>query len=249
MARDPYQVLGVQRGASQDEIKRAYRQKAKECHPDLHPDDPNANQKMNEVNEAYDLLMHPEKYSAWQQQQQRPQGGGYGNPYQQNPYQQYGGFNPFGQQGYGGWVDLDDLFGYGARRRYASSAFPPPEEMPFDSPAIRAAVQDLRAGRYGDALNVLNRSIQADRDARWHYLFALALQGAGNTMTAQQEMQRAVNMDPGNALYRQLLEQYRQTGQVYEQRARGFNLRAMDPSRLCMGVCLANLFCNFCRCC
>ena len=74
MARDPYQVLGVQRGASQDEIKRAYRQKAKECHPDLHPDDPNANQKMNEVNEAYDLLMHPEKYSAWQQQQQRARG-------------------------------------------------------------------------------------------------------------------------------------------------------------------------------
>ncbi|MBQ7520958.1 MAG: hypothetical protein IJU12_11615, partial [Clostridia bacterium] len=186
-------------------------------------------------------------------QQQRPQGGGYqgyGNPYQQNPYQQYGGFNPFGQQGYGGWVDLDDLFGYGARRRSSAGAsFPPPQEMPGDSPGLRVAVQDIRSGRWADALSALSRMDPGEHTARWHYLYALAQQGAGNTMTAQQEMQRAVNMEPGNALYRQLLEQYRQTGQVYEQRARGFNMRAMDPSRLCMGIFLANLCCNFCRCC
>ncbi len=245
MTRDPYQVLGVSPGASQEEIKRAYRQKAKECHPDLHPDDPNANQKMNEVNEAYDLLMHPEKYQSWQQQRQRPQSGGYGS--YGNPYQQYGGFNPFGQQGYGGWVDLDDLFGYGARSRGFS--FQPPQEMPEDSPAMRAAVQDIRAGRWADALGLLNRMTSAERTARWHYLCALAHQGAGNTMTAQQEIQRAVQMAPGNTLYRQLLEQYHQAGEVYEQRARGFNMRAMNPSRLCMGFFLANLLCNFCRCC
>lgn len=245
MTRDPYQVLGVSPGASQEEIKRAYRQKAKECHPDLHPEDPKANEKMNEVNEAYDLLMHPDKHQSWQQQRQRPQSGGYGA--YGNPYQQAGGFNPFGQQGYGGWVDLDDLFGYSARSRGA--AFPPPQEMPGDSPAVRAAVQDIRSGRWMDALNVLNRTPPAERSARWHYLCALAQQGMGNSMTAQQEMQLAANMDPGNALYRQLLGQYRQAGQVYEQRARGFNMRAMDPSRLCMGFFLANLLCRFCRFC
>ena len=76
MVTDPRKVLGVSETASQDEIKRAYRRKAKECHPDLHPNDPDAAKKMNELNEAYDMLMNPEKYANRQQQQ---------NPYSGNP--------------------------------------------------------------------------------------------------------------------------------------------------------------------
>lgn len=49
MVTDPRKVLGVSETASQDEIKRAYRRKAKECHPDLHPNDPDAAKKMNEL--------------------------------------------------------------------------------------------------------------------------------------------------------------------------------------------------------
>ena len=56
MVQDPYRVLGIDKNATEEEIKKAYRKKAKECHPDLHPDDPDAQQKMNEVNEAYDML-------------------------------------------------------------------------------------------------------------------------------------------------------------------------------------------------
>ena len=96
MVTDPRKVLGVSETASQDEIKRAYRRKAKECHPDLHPNDPDAAKKMNELNEAYDMLMNPEKY-ANRQQQQNPYGG---NPYSGNPYggSSYGG-NPYGSYG------------------------------------------------------------------------------------------------------------------------------------------------------
>ena len=68
MVQDPYKVLGVSPDASQDEIKKAYRRKAKENHPDLHPDDPNATQKMNEINEAYDMCMNPDKYRVRREQ-------------------------------------------------------------------------------------------------------------------------------------------------------------------------------------
>ena len=54
--KDPYEVLGVPRGASDEEIKAAYRRLAKQYHPDYHPDDPKAAEKMNEINAAYDAI-------------------------------------------------------------------------------------------------------------------------------------------------------------------------------------------------
>lgn len=56
MARDPFEVLGIRRDASDDEIKSAYRKLAKKYHPDLNPGDETAAQKMHEVNEAYDRI-------------------------------------------------------------------------------------------------------------------------------------------------------------------------------------------------
>ena len=54
--RDPYEVLGVQRGASDDEIKKAYRAKCKRWHPDLNPNDPTAEEHFKEVQAAYDAI-------------------------------------------------------------------------------------------------------------------------------------------------------------------------------------------------
>ena len=80
MIEDPYKILGVNPGASDEEIKQAYRKLAKKYHPDLNPGDQEAAKKMQQVNEAYDQIKNPQKAG--------PQGGG--------GYDPFGGFDPFG---------------------------------------------------------------------------------------------------------------------------------------------------------
>jgi len=96
--RDLYEVLGLQKGASDDEIKKAYRKLAKKYHPDLNPGDKEAEQKMKEVNGAYEVLSDADKKAR---------------------YDQYGfaGIDPnyagSGAGGFGGFQDFDlgDIFG------------------------------------------------------------------------------------------------------------------------------------------
>ena len=59
--RDYYEVLGLSKGATDDEIKKAYRRLAKQYHPDMNPGDKVAENKFKEVNEAYDVLGDPDK--------------------------------------------------------------------------------------------------------------------------------------------------------------------------------------------
>ncbi len=113
--RDYYEVLGVDKNASADEIKKAYRKVAKMYHPDLHPGDADAESKFKEANEAYDVLSDAEKKSKYDQFghaafDQTAGGGAYG-----------GGFGG----GFGGFEDIFSSFfgggfgGGGASRRNA----------------------------------------------------------------------------------------------------------------------------------
>ncbi|MEW6105811.1 MAG: DnaJ domain-containing protein, partial [Bacillota bacterium] len=65
--RDYYEVLGVDRNASQDEIKKAFRKLARKYHPDMNKEDPSAEEKFKEINEAYEVLSDPEKRRRYDQ--------------------------------------------------------------------------------------------------------------------------------------------------------------------------------------
>ena len=115
--RDYYEVLGVDKSASQDEIKRAYRTLAKKYHPDVSKE-ANAEEKFKEVQEAYDNLGDEDKRKRYDQFGFNDPTGGFGGG------QGFDGFSGFGgAQGFGGFEDIfSSFFGGGGQRQQIGRA-------------------------------------------------------------------------------------------------------------------------------
>lgn len=112
--RDYYEVLGVSKQATDEEIKSAYRKKAKECHPDLHPNDKTAEERFKELNEANEVLSNPKKRAQYDQFGfDGPSMGG--NPFGGSGG--FGGFQGFEGFGFGGLDSIFDMFSGGMGRQ------------------------------------------------------------------------------------------------------------------------------------
>lgn len=236
---DPYQILGVSRDASEEDIAQAYRKLAKKYHPDLNPGDMEAEKKMQEINAAYDRIKN----------------GAADGPQNGDPYGErqnhYGRQNPYGRQGpYGGGgqrnpyegTPFEDIFGgaYEQQSRYRQQR--PTAHAP--SARMRNVNSFVVAGRYDQAIQVLSET--EERDAEWYFYSALANAGQGNRVTALNHAREAVRKEPGNEAYNELLDQFETGSFEYRQAGQGYGFDMSNAYSTVMRLCLTQICCLMC---
>ena len=222
MVQDPYKVLGLAPDASDEEVKKAYRELAKKYHPDLHPGDEEAAKRMNEINTAYDQIKSGSIPSAYTS-------GPYQSQSQADPWQDFGG-----RANWYGWAGQQQQTQQNERSEYT------------------AALNYIRNGMYREALNALSGVPGPERDGRWYYLCAVSNMYQGNRIAALEQAKKAAEIDPGNEEYHRLVEQLQSGGDYYTNYTRSYRgglnpdrlCMSMCASYLCLGpMCGYHFFC------
>lgn len=225
---DPYKVLGISRDATDDEVKKAYRELSRKYHPDANINNPNkdkAEEMFKLVQQAYDQIMYERKNG----------GSGYGS-YGSGNYGSGGyGSGPFG--GFGGFGDFGSGT-YGSGNTGSSS-------YSQDDSYYTAAANYINSRHFQEALNVLNNI--ENRTAQWYFLSSLANNGLGNNIMALDFARKAYAMEPNNATYQRLVQTLESGGQWYTDRQYSYG---GDPGSMfccsdpCTTLCLMNLCCH-----
>ena len=191
---NPYEVLGVPENADDATVKKAYRELVKKYHPDNFKDNPLAdlaNEKLQEVNEAYDMITKSRS----------------------------GGSSSYSSgSSYGGSSS------YGANSKFAY---------------VRNLIQQRR---FADADAELNRA--NDQSAEWHFLKGCVCVSRGWHFEGIQHLQTAVNMDPTNPEYRNMLNNINMRRSTYNQMGNNYGYHRNDD----MCNCCSNLICADCCC-
>ena len=174
--KDPYQILGVSESASDEEIKKAYRELARKYHPDNYHDNPLedlAQEKMKEINAAYEQITRDRAAG------RRPGSSG--------GYSGYGGASSYG--GYGGYGSYG---GYGGSQSYSGQAS-----------VLQQVRIAINTGNISRAEALL--ASYSDHNAEWNFLKGAVCYRRGWMDEALRYYRTACQMDPGNAEYRQAL--------------------------------------------
>lgn len=207
MVQDPYKVLGVSRDASEEEIKKAYRELSKKYHPDLNPGDASAAKRMSDINAAYDQIQKGETGPSY--------GGSYGSGSSGNggSYGSYGRYGSSGGYGSYGGFGFDDFFSGFGGNTYGSGRYGSQNQERGEYQAARTYI---RNGMYKEALNALSGVEINERDARWYYLYAMANYKSGNRVAALEAAKRACEIEPDNEEYQKLLRSIQNGSSYYD---------------------------------
>ena len=206
---DPYKILGVPEDASDEEIKKAYRELARKYHPDNYHDNPLedlAQEKMKEINAAYEQITK-ERASG------RRTGGAGGA---------YGG----GSYGYGGYQSYG---GYGSSQSYSGQ-----------SSVLQQARIAINTGNISRAEALLAN--YSDHNAEWNFLKGVVCYRRGWMDEALRYYRTAVQMDPGNAEYRQALDYMEGTDDTAYRPGGSFG--TLCSGNPCLSLCCLYTLCS-----
>jgi len=213
---DPYKVLGIDRSASDDDVKKAYRKLSRKYHPDANVNNPNkdkAEEMFKLVQQAYKQIMKERSgdYSS--------SGGRYGGSY----------------SGFGGF---DDFGGFGSFNRQNANSTDDEESLHF-----KACANYIQSRQFRQALNLLSN--MPNKNAMWYYYSAIANNGVGNNVVALEHAKMAVNMDPHNTNYKELLQMLQSGGTWYTNMSGSYGY-PFGGSSDCTRMCLTLVLCNAC---
>lgn len=260
---DPYKILGISRDATDDEVKKAYRQLSRKYHPDANinnPDKEQAEEMFKLVQQAYQQVMYERQhpYSTAGGYGRRPQGSasqsygpsgsasgspfGSGQSWQDEngtTYTYYGDFESFSDF----WNEFFSTYGFNTGGQSVR------QEQSEEAIHLRAAATYINHGMFQEALNVL--SAMEERSAQWFYYSAAANSGLGNDAVALEHAQRAASMEPDNMLYQDMLSRLQSGSSWYTTRRSTYG-SPVSASGTCMRVCATylclNALCNLCCC-
>ena len=238
---DPYKVLGIERDASDEEIKKAYRTLSKKYHPDANINNPNK----EKAEEMFKLVQEAYQQIIYERQHPYATSGNYGSTGSGSSGSSYAGGGYAGQNGgqfYTNWEDFFNDFFAGAYGGQYHQSYNQGMSSDYER-YMNAAASYINNRHYNEALNVLN-NVQ-DHSALWYYYSAIANAGLGNHAQALEYATTAASMEPNNYSYQNLVTQLSGGSGRYQQRQNNY-VQPYDSGAWCIRLCLLNAFLNLC---